>query len=130
MRRYPTTPPCIPLDHREDGPVGIEVVVRRTWDVANGQLNCEFDVSNPDCVLFDERRIIPIVVNDTRPILLARSQALAPAGEAITVDTPVTHLARFYDYEPLEGAAVGMTKARVTRGANKPRELVRGPMLR
>ncbi len=115
----------------EEGVVGIEVVVRRTWDRANEQYNCVFDGVNADCVLFDERRIIPIVVNDTGRYYWLEVRRSAPSGGAVTAETPATHLARFYDHEPFEdAAAVGMAKARVSREANKPRELLRGPTLR
>ncbi len=113
----------------EEGVVGVEVVVRRTWDLFYKEYNCEFDGVNPDCVVFDERRIIPIVVNDTGRyywLEVRRSDA-----EEITEDTPATHLARFYDFEPIEAEqAVSMAKARISREANKPRELVRGPAQR
>ena len=115
----------------EQGVVGVEVVVRRTWDVGTQQYNCVYDKSGatPDCTLFDERRIIPIVVNDTgRYYWLEVRRVDDPV---ITAQTPVTHLARFYDYEPLEAEqAVSMAKARISREANKPRELLRGPALR
>jgi hypothetical protein len=113
----------------EEGVVGVEVVVRRTWDLANEEYNCLYDGINADCVLFDERRIIPIVVNDTGRyywLEVRRSDDLE-----VTENTPATHLARFYDFVPFEDTeAVSSSKARISREANKPRELVRGPAQR
>jgi hypothetical protein len=114
----------------DNGVVGVEVVVRRTWDTVNEEYNCVYDNGvTPSCVLFDERRIMPIVVNDTGRyywIEVRRSDDLE-----VTEETPATHLARFYDYEPLEAEqAVSMAKPRISRDANKPRELLRGPTLR
>jgi hypothetical protein len=113
----------------EEGPVGIEVVVRRTWDLANQHYNCVYDGVNPDCVLFDERRIIPIVVNDTGRYYWLEVRRVSEA--IITEDTPTTHLVRFYDYKSFEEEPVSASlKGRFAPKANKPRELLRGPQLR
>jgi hypothetical protein len=114
----------------EQDVVGVEVVIRRTFDVDTQQYNCVYDDGvTPACVLFDERRIIPIVVNDTGRyywLEVRRSDDLE-----VTENTPATHLARFYDFVPFEDTeAVSSSKARISREANKPRELVRGPAQR
>lgn len=114
----------------DNGVVGVEVVVRRTINVDSGEYNCVYDNgATPACVLFDERRIMPIVVNDTGRYYWIEVRRMDPLE--VTSETPATHLARFYDYEPLEAEqAVSMAKPRVSRDANKPRELLRGPALR
>jgi hypothetical protein len=111
----------------EQSAIGPEVVIRRTFDVGTKQYNCLYDNgATPDCTLFDERRIIPIVVNDTGRyywVEVRRSAELV-----VTPDTPATHLARFYDFVPFEDTeAVSSAKTRISREGNKPRELVRGP---
>lgn len=110
----------------EEGPVGIEVVVRRTWDLVAEAYNCEYDVMNPDCVLFDERRIIPIVTNDAGRYYWMEVRRLAPPGGAVNDNTPVTHLTRFYD-KPAEAAPAVMNKpSRSVDGGSKARDLLRG----
>lgn len=114
----------------EQGPVGVEVVVRRTFDIGTEEYNCDLGV-NVDCVLIDERRIIPIVVNDEGRYYWLEVRRLAPPAGSVTLSTPATHLARFYDFEPLEAAnAVSMAKAKFYGEGNKARELIRGPAMR
>ncbi len=110
----------------EEGPVGVEVVVRRTWDLAAHVYNCEFDALNPDCVLFDERRIIPIVANDAGRYYWMEIRRLAPPGGAVTHSTPVTHLARFYDKPTPSAPAVVSKASRSADGGGKARDLLRG----
>jgi hypothetical protein len=113
----------------EEGPVGIEVVVRRTWDLVAHAYNCEYDEANPDCVLFDERRIIPIVTNDAGRYYWVEVRRLAPPGEAVNANTPVTHLTRFYD-KAAATAPAAMSKLRRSIDGSKPRELLRGAIRR
>jgi hypothetical protein len=103
-----------------------QVVVRRTFDLVNQTYNCSF--GQPDCLLWDERRIIPLAADAARVywVEVRRSN-----NNGVTEETPATRLVRFYDYEPLTGAAgVGSSKSRLIRTGHKPRALLRGPQLR
>lgn len=89
------------------------VVVRRTWDVAAQVDNCVF--GNPNCVLYDERRIIPLGADGSRIYWIEQRRT---ATEGVTDSSPMTILVRFYDYEPLTGAATALAtekKVSVTR---------------
>lgn len=89
------------------------VVVRRTWDVAAQVDNCVF--GNPNCVLYDERRIIPLGADGSRIYWIEQRRT---ATEGVTDSSPMTILVRFYDYEPLAGAATALAtekKVSVTR---------------
>jgi len=106
---------------------GSHVVVRRTWDTVLESDNCLFG-SNANCELYDERRIIPIAVNGSRIYWLEQRRF---NFDGVTASTPATHLVRFYDYEPLSGAAVsGSAKPRLTTQTSKARALLRGAQLR
>jgi hypothetical protein len=101
------------------------VVVRRTFDLANQTYNCV--VGEPDCLLWDERRIIPLAADGAR---LYWVEVRRSDNNGVTDATPATRLVRFYDYEPLTGAAVGSSKSRMIRTGHKPRALLQGPQLR
>jgi len=106
---------------------GGDVVVRRTADAALGTFNCVLGAS-AGCVLFDERRITPLAADGTR-IYWIEQRRLNPMG--ITASTPATHLVRFYDYEPLSGAALsGSAKPRLITQTSQARALLRGAQLR
>jgi hypothetical protein len=106
----------------EDG----EVIVRRTFDTALELDNCVY--GNANCLLYDERRIIPLAMEGSRVywVEVRRTNLMGIDGS-----TPATQLVRFYDYEPLaEAATVGVSKARFARPTLKSRALLRGPQLR
>jgi hypothetical protein len=77
------------------------VVVRRTFDSVTGAKACVYGTAN--CVLFDERRILPIAADGAR-IYWVEKRRLDFSG--LKANTPSNNLVRFYDYEPLTGAAV------------------------
>jgi hypothetical protein len=114
-----------------EGPVGTEVVIRKTYDVdAQAANNCLW-TGTGGCVLVDERRIIPIVGhdNDVREYWVEVRRIAAP-GQIITPETPYTALVRFYDYEDLLDQP-GQTKPRVgVASGNKARELTVGAQQR
>lgn len=84
-----------------------EVVVRRTWDTVAQQDNCVFGTAN--CVMYDERRIVPIAADGDRIYWLERRRL---SQTSINANTPATHLVRFYERVPLTGAAsVGSSAA-------------------
>lgn len=104
---------------------GNEVVVRRTWDTVARVETCLF--GEPNCIVYDERRIIPLAMVATRVYWVEQRRM----DDVVTADTPPTQLVRFYDYEPLTGAAVsGSAKTRIASKVSKPRALLRGPGLR
>jgi hypothetical protein len=78
-----------------------EVVVRRTWDTAAEQDACVYGTAY--CELYDERRIVPIAADGDRIYWLEKRRF---TSGSIDASTPATHLVRFYDREPLTGAAV------------------------
>ncbi len=111
----------------DEGPVGVEVVVSRTYDTGNGSYNCELGATL-GCYAFDERRIIPMVANDDNRVYWLEIRHSAPAiGLTAADDQEPTYLVRFYDYEPLSAAPVGVS-AKIKGGAKvtKQRELLRG----
>lgn len=104
---------------------GNEVVVRRTWDTLAQVETCLF--GEPNCIVYDERRIIPLAMVGTRVYWVEQRRM----ASVVTVNTPPTQLVRFYDYEPLTGAAVsGSAKTRIASQVSKPRALLHGPGLR
>jgi hypothetical protein len=106
----------------EDG----EVVVRRTFDLVLQQETCLY--GDADCLLYDERRIIPLAMDGNR-VYWVEVRRFDLQG--VTASTPASQLVRFYDYEPLsEAATVGASKTRAARSAQKSRALLRGPQLR
>ncbi|NGY05111.1 hypothetical protein [Solimonas terrae] len=78
------------------------IVVQRTFNTDNGAYNCVAGSAN--CVLFDQRTIIPLVDENGRYYVLERRQV---ATYGITAQTPTTGLIRYYDYEPLDAPAAG-----------------------
>jgi hypothetical protein len=116
-----------------EGPVGTEVVVRKTYDVnAQASNNCPWTGTADGCVLIDERRIIPIVRhdNDVRDYWVEVRRSAPPNG-SVTAGTPYTSLVRFYDYEDLLDQQEGAMKPQPgVLGGNKARELALGAQQR
>jgi hypothetical protein len=111
----------------EEGPVGTEVVIRKTFDVdAQAANNCLWTGSG-GCVLVDERRIIPIVRHDNEVRdYWVEVRRIAPPLGSVTDATPHTSLVRFYDYEDLLDQG-GQTKPQAgVEAGNEARELVKG----
>jgi hypothetical protein len=92
----------------EEGPVGVEVVARKTFNVSSHTYNCA--VGSTDCIVWDERRIIPMVADEARVYWM---EVRRSAGTGVVgPNTPVTQLVRFYDHEPF-AAPAGMSKPRL-----------------
>jgi len=107
-----------------EGPVGVEVVVSRTYDtVAQAYNNCA--VGSTGCIVFDERRIIPMVADDER-VYWVEVRRIAGPGEALN-DVAATHLVRFYDREPNTAPAV-IAKHKRSSDVSLPRKLLDGAM--
>ena len=105
----------------ETGPVGVEIVVRRTFNTSAKTYNCA--VGSLDCIVWDERRIIPLVANDGRVYWI---EVRRNAGTGVVgASTPATHLVRFYDYEPL-GGMPGASKPKLGTAATLQRQLLDG----
>jgi hypothetical protein len=109
----------------EEGPVGVEVVVRRTFNVVAETYNCE--VGTTDCIVWDERRIIPMVADEARVywMEIRRNAGVGVVGP----DTPQTQLVRFYDHEAF-AAPAGMGKLKLTTKGSLSRELLDGAQQR
>jgi hypothetical protein len=103
-----------------------EVVVRRTWDTVAQQDNCVYGTAN--CVIYDERRIIPIAADDDRIYWLERRRS---SQTSINENTPATHLVRFYEREPLTGAAsIGESSPSALTPPAPTRAVPRGTVVR
>ena len=87
---------------------------------------CEVGAAN--CMVYDERRIVPLAAEGARIYWLEQRRFDNQAG--VTNATPATRLVRFYDYEPLTAPVVGNQKTRMQLPPSKPRALLRGPQLR
>lgn len=98
------------------------VTVRRTWDVVTELEGCLH--TEPNCELYDERRIIPLAMEGNRVYWIEERRSSWENG--VTPDTPATRLVRFYDYEPLDAEAIGAGKLRVRASGERSRELIRG----
>jgi hypothetical protein len=112
----------------EDGPVGVEVVVSKTFNTSTQQYSCA--VGSANCIVWDERRIIPIVADDehAQGLRVYWMEVRRSAGEGVVgPDTPETKLVRFYDYAPFAAAPVGVS-AKIKGGekVTKQHELLRG----
>jgi hypothetical protein len=112
----------------EEGPVGVEVVVSKTFNTESKTYNCE--VGSANCIVWDERRIIPIVADDERADGALRvywMEIRRSAGQGVVgPETPETKLVRFYDHEPFTGAAALTQKLKGGGKITKQRELLRG----
>jgi hypothetical protein len=105
-----------------EGPVGVEVVVQRTFNTGTGTYdNCAEGSSG--CIVFDERRIIPIVADGGR-VYWMEVRRIAGPGEALS-DVDATHLVRFYDLEPVSASAM-MAKQKRAANVSLPRKLLDG----
>ena len=105
----------------ETGPVGVEIVVRRTFNTSAKTYNCA--VGSLDCIVWDERRIIPLVANDGRVYWI---EVRRNAGTGVVgASTPATHLVRFYDHERL-GGLPGASKPKLGTSATLQRQLLDG----
>lgn len=105
---------------------GDSIVVRRTWDTVAQVETCEVGAAN--CMVYDERRIVPLAAEGVRIYWLEQRRFDNVAG--VTSATPATRLVRFYDYEPLDGPVVVNQKTQVQVPPSKQRALLRGPQLR
>jgi hypothetical protein len=76
--------------------------------------------TEPNCTLYDQRRIIPLAMEGSRVYWIEERQT---AFGPISASTPKTRLVRFYDYEPF---ATGEGKIRLPGPQNKARAFVRG----
>lgn len=76
------------------------VVIRRTINLSSGSYNCI--AGSTDCLLFDERRIVPLVDDDSRYYVL---EVRRLDNDGVTAATPYTALVRYYDFEPLTATA-------------------------
>ncbi|HEY6642514.1 hypothetical protein [Povalibacter sp.] len=106
------------------GPVGVEVVVSQTYNTAINSYNCA--VASANCIVFDERRIIPIVADDNRVYWMEVRRSAPSIGTTVADDTAPTQLVRFYDYEPFAEAASLSAKPKLGASRTKQRELLRG----
>ena len=108
-----------------EGPVGVEIVVSRTFDTgvpeADAYNNCA--VGSIGCIVFDERRIIPMVADEGR-VYWMEVRRIAGPGQTIS-DVDATHLVRFYDREPFVAQAV-MAKQQRAAAVSLPRKLLDG----
>jgi hypothetical protein len=112
-----------------------DIVIRRTWDDAAKVDNCVF--GEPDCTIYDERRITPLVADDERGdgytrVYWVEQRRSAYWPEVVTADTPRTVLVRYYD-KPSGDEAAASASAKPTRSlpaAKSPRALLRGPQVR
>lgn len=88
---------------------GEDVVVQRTFNVALDYYdNCAFG-SSMDCVLWDERRLVPLAALEGAAgprVYWMEYRRLAPPGGVVNENTVPTTLVRFYDYEPLVAPVV------------------------
>ena len=98
------------------------VTARRTWDYVAEVDGCVY--TQPNCTLYDQRRIIPLAMEGNRVYWIEERQS---AFGPISASTPKTRLVRFYDYEPL---ATGQAKSLRAREVNKARTLTKGAGLR
>jgi hypothetical protein len=106
---------------------GDSIVVRRTWDTVAHVETCEVGAAN--CMVYDERRIVPLAADGARIYWLEQRRFNNQTG--VTNATPATRLVRFYDFEPLAApATIGSQKARMQLPPSKQRALLRGPQLR
>jgi hypothetical protein len=106
---------------------GDSIVVRRTWDTVAQVETCEVGAAN--CMVYDERRIVPLAMDGARIYWVEQRQFNNQTG--VTNATPATRLVRFYDYEPLTApATLGNQKMRLQLPPSKQRELLRGSQLR
>lgn len=80
---------------------GEDLVVQRAFDVQAMQHGCQ--PGPVDCVLYDERRIVPLALNGSRAYWMEYRRSDDLAVDANTVPTT---LIRFYDYEPLNASAI------------------------
>jgi hypothetical protein len=100
-----------------------EVFVRRTWDTVAEQDACV--PGAPNCLVYDERRIIPLAADDSRLYWLEKRRT---AFAGVQAGTPATYFVRFYDREPLAGAAAAGSSSGVPRAVT--RALPRGAIAR
>ncbi len=86
-----------------------DVVIQHTVHVGVGFDNCAFG-SNLDCVLIDERRLVPLAVMDgaagRRAYWMEYRRTAGEAPDVVDDDTVPTTLIRFYDYEQLSAPVV------------------------
>jgi hypothetical protein len=109
----------------EEGPVGVEIVARKTFNVDTQERNCV--VGSTNCIVWDERRIIPMVADEARVYWM---EVRRNAGEGVVgPSTPVTQLVRFYDHEPL-AAPVVIGKTKLAPSVNLARQLLEGAQKR
>jgi hypothetical protein len=110
---------------------GGSIYVRHTFDTSALTQACE--VGAPNCVVYDQRRIVPLVAlpigtNTTRIYWLEERRI---SETIVTETTPATRLIRFYD-KPSQQAAQGVGNQKIRKAASPPskqRELLRGPQL-
>jgi hypothetical protein len=93
-----------------------DVFVRRTWDTDAQQDACV--PGAPNCLVYDERRIIPLAADGARIYWLEKRRT---AFAGVQASTPATHLVRFYDREPLTGAATELSSG----GSGVPQAVTR-----
>jgi hypothetical protein len=106
---------------------GDSIVVRRTWDTVAQVETCEVGATN--CMVYDERRIVPLAADGNRIYWLEQRRFNNQTG--VTNATPATRLVRFYDYEPFAApAGLGSQKTQLQLPPSLQRALLRGPQLR
>ena len=106
---------------------GDSIVVRRTWDTVAQVETCAVGAAN--CMVYDERRIVPLAADGDRIYWLEQRRFNNQTG--VTINTPATRLVRFYDYEPLAAPVTfGSQKTQMQLPPSKQRALLRGPQLR
>ena len=87
-----------------------ELMTAAGFELGGGGYNNCASGSSLDCVLWDERRLVPLAATqragEPARVYWMEYRRLAPPNSVVDSSTVPTTLIRYYDYEPLTGSAV------------------------
>lgn len=98
-----------------------DVIVKRSFDPVALQDNCA--PGTPDCIVYDERRLIPLALIDTRAYWM---EYRLNDFYGVDDDTVPTTLIRYYDYEPFSAGVIGNSKPTASTQASARQLRFRG----
>lgn len=83
---------------RADGTITIQ---RHFFRDGHGNPSCTLDSVDPDCLLLDQRTLIPLSSGDNNRRFWLQLMQLGDLDKPVTDATPYVARARFYDFAPL-----------------------------
>ncbi|WP_028081753.1 hypothetical protein [Solimonas soli] len=95
---------------------GDGIAAERTYDIGSDTPNCQPGTAG--CIVTDRRWIIPLAGEGLRKYVL--ELRFTDTVHGVSDSTPNTALVRFYDYEPLDAAALKTARAPLRRAPPAP----------